>query len=94
MAPPAWLPPPPARLLLVTAHRRENFGPPLEAICRALADIARRYRGDAHIVYSVHLNPNVRGPVHELLGGTENISSCPPSTIPTSFTCWRAPISS
>ncbi|HXJ79467.1 MAG TPA: UDP-N-acetylglucosamine 2-epimerase (non-hydrolyzing) [Candidatus Methylomirabilis sp.] len=80
--PPAWLPPPPTRVVLVTAHRHENFGPPLEAICNALADIARRYRGEVHIVYSVHLNPNVRGPVHRVLGGAENVSLVPPLDYP------------
>jgi UDP-N-acetylglucosamine 2-epimerase (non-hydrolysing) len=80
--PPAWLPPPPTRVVLVTAHRHENFGPPLEAICTALAGIARRYRGDAHIVYSVHLNPNVREPVYRMLGGADNVSLVPPLDYP------------
>ena len=46
------------RLILVTAHRRENFGAPLEAICQALKKLAAR--GDVEIIYPVHLNPNVQ----------------------------------
>ncbi len=74
----AWVPPPSARLVLVTAHRHENFGPPLENICRALREIAERYRGGVHVAYSVHLNPNVRGPVYRLLTGVPNITLLPP----------------
>ena len=55
------------RLVLVTGHRRENFGPGFEAICRALAEIAD-VRSDVEILYPVHLNPNVREPVNRLLG--------------------------
>jgi UDP-N-acetylglucosamine 2-epimerase (non-hydrolysing) len=55
------------RLVLVTGHRRENFGPGVQAMCDALAELART-REDVEIVYPVHLNPNVRGPVHERLG--------------------------
>jgi UDP-N-acetylglucosamine 2-epimerase (non-hydrolysing) len=54
------------RIILVTAHRRENFGGPLEAICRALEEIASR--GDTTIVYPVHMNPNVRHAVSRLEG--------------------------
>jgi UDP-N-acetylglucosamine 2-epimerase (non-hydrolysing) len=53
------------RLILVTGHRRENFGDGFEAICHALADLAARE--DVEIVYPVHLNPNVREPVNRLL---------------------------
>jgi UDP-N-acetylglucosamine 2-epimerase (non-hydrolysing) len=66
------------RNLLVTAHRRENFGAPLENICLALRDIAVRYDGRVHIVYPAHLNPNVWGPVHRLLGNVPNITLTPP----------------
>jgi UDP-N-acetylglucosamine 2-epimerase (non-hydrolysing) len=55
------------RILLVTAHRRENFGTPLEEICLALREIAAR-RDDVVIVYPVHPNPNVCGPVRRILG--------------------------
>jgi len=69
--------PHPARaLLLVTAHRRESFGTPLEDICAALKDLAAR--GDVEIVYPVHLNPNVREPVNRLLGNVPHITLLPP----------------
>lgn len=57
---------PKPRLILVTAHRRENFGRPLENICLALKEIARLHP-DVEIFYPVHRNPNVRGPVYGLL---------------------------
>lgn len=63
-------------LILVTAHRRENFGKPLENICEALRQLASR--GDVEIVYPVHLNPNVQEPVHRLLGGVAHITLLPP----------------
>jgi UDP-N-acetylglucosamine 2-epimerase (non-hydrolysing) len=56
------------RIVLITGHRRENFGRGFEAICKAIADLAGRFR-DVHFVYPVHLNPNVREPVMRLLGG-------------------------
>lgn len=62
---------PARRLILVTGHRRENFGAGLERICRALATLARR--PDVQILYPVHLNPNVQDPVRRLLSGTDNI---------------------
>ena len=64
------------RLILVTAHRRENFGEPMEEICRALLELAGR--GDVEIVYPVHLNPNVQEPVNRLLAGREHITLLPP----------------
>lgn len=66
------------RLILVTAHRRENFGAPLANICRALVKIAYQYRDDVRIVYPVHFNPNVFHPVHEMLDGVPNISLIEP----------------
>lgn len=59
------------RLVLVTGHRRENFGAGFENICAALAALADR--GDIQIVYPVHLNPNVREPVNRLLNGKIDI---------------------
>jgi UDP-N-acetylglucosamine 2-epimerase (non-hydrolysing) len=56
------------RILLVTAHRRESFGEPLRRICRGLKMVADRYAGRAMVVYPVHPNPNVSGPVHRMLG--------------------------
>ena len=64
------------RLILVTAHRRENFGRPMEDICHALIELARL--GDVEIVYPVHLNPNVQEPVNRLLKGVEHITLLPP----------------
>lgn len=66
------------RLILVTAHRRENFGLPLEHICLALKDIATYYGDRVCIAYPVHLNPNVWEPVHRLLGDMPNIILTPP----------------
>ncbi len=60
------------RIILVTGHRRENHGEGLINICSALKDIALNYP-DLQIIYPVHLNPNVVGPVNELLSGVENI---------------------
>jgi len=65
-------------LILVTAHRRENLGAPLENICLALQDIAARYDGRVRIVYAVHLNPNVWGPVHRLLSDVPYVTLMPP----------------
>jgi UDP-N-acetylglucosamine 2-epimerase (non-hydrolysing) len=67
---------PSRRLLVVTAHRRENHGAPLEAICQALVRLARR--GDVQIVYPVHRNPNIAGPVEQRLGSEPGILLCDP----------------
>jgi UDP-N-acetylglucosamine 2-epimerase (non-hydrolysing) len=64
------------RLILVTAHRRESFGPGFERICRALAALARRR--DVHIVYPVHPNPNVQDPVNRHLRGIANVQLVDP----------------
>lgn len=60
------------RIILVTGHRRENFGPGFEDICLGLRDIATRYP-DVQIVYPVHLNPNVGEPVYRIVSGIGNI---------------------
>lgn len=57
---------PEKKMILVTGHRRENFGEGFEQICRALKLLSER--GDVEVVYPVHLNPNVREPVNRLLG--------------------------
>lgn len=67
---------PDRKLLLVTGHRRENFGGGFRGICAALAALAAR--ADLDIVYPVHLNPAVRGPVHALLGNLPNLRLIPP----------------
>ncbi len=65
------------RLVLITAHRRENFGKPLENICMAVRHLAQTY-ADIRFVYPVHLNPNVQEPAHRLLGDMANVSLLPP----------------
>lgn len=64
------------KLILITAHRRENFGQPIEDICHALKELAAR--GDVEIIYPVHLNPNVQEPVNRILKGIESITLLPP----------------
>ena len=64
------------RLILVTAHRRENFGKSLENICHALKELAAR--GDVEIVDPVHLNPNVQEPFNRILKGTPHVTLLPP----------------
>lgn len=65
-------------LILVTAHRRENFGEPLENICSALRHLSDVYGENIRIVYPVHLNPNVQEPVYRMLGGIPNVYLFPP----------------
>ena len=65
------------KLILVTGHRRENFGQGFEDICLALANIAQK-NPEIQIVYPVHLNPNVQKPVNELLSGIDNIKLIEP----------------
>lgn len=62
------------KLILVTGHRRENFGEGFQNICHALADVAERHP-DVEILYPVHLNPNVRQPVNDILAarGLSNV---------------------
>jgi UDP-N-acetylglucosamine 2-epimerase (non-hydrolysing) len=62
---------PKKRLIVVTAHRRESFGPGFERICRALARLAQR--DDVQLVYPVHRNPNVLDPVNRILQGQANV---------------------
>ncbi|MCZ7585891.1 MAG: UDP-N-acetylglucosamine 2-epimerase (non-hydrolyzing) [Deltaproteobacteria bacterium] len=62
----------PDRFVLVTAHRRESFGGPFRAMCEAMRDIAAHFP-DVALVYPVHLNPNVRQPVGEILDGVSNV---------------------
>ena len=61
------------QIILVTAHRRENFGGPMARIFQALRTIADEYSGRAYLIYPVHLNPNVQEPAHRLLGDVPNI---------------------
>jgi UDP-N-acetylglucosamine 2-epimerase (non-hydrolysing) len=63
---------PEARLVLITGHRRENFGDGFERICSAIGTLADRYPG-VDFLYPVHLNPNVRAPVNRILQGRANV---------------------
>jgi UDP-N-acetylglucosamine 2-epimerase (non-hydrolysing) len=70
-------PNPGSGILLVTAHRRENFGAPIENICGALKRLAGKYPS-VRIIYPVHMNPNIHEPVHRILGGVGGIHLIPP----------------
>lgn len=67
------------RFVLITGHRRENFGGGFEQICAALQQLSETFPG-AHFVYPVHLNPNVRGPVNRLLADRSNVHLIEPLT--------------
>lgn len=69
------------KLVLVTGHRRENFGQGFIDICTALKEL-KVQNDDIQIIYPVHLNPNVKGIVHELLDGIENIHLINPLSYP------------
>lgn len=70
------------RILLVTGHRRENHGQGFNNICKALKEIAVK-NPDLEIIYPVHLNPNVLGPVTELLGNIKNVHLIKPLSYPS-----------
>ena len=65
------------RVILVTAHRRENWGKPLEDICKAIRQIVKEFK-DVEIAYPVHPNPNVTSTVNRLLGSRDRIQLMPP----------------
>lgn len=65
------------RLVLVTSHRRENFGQPFRNICQALHTLAKN-NPDVQFLYPVHPNPNVKDVAHEMLGSISNILLCDP----------------
>ena len=69
------------RMILVTGHRRENFGDGFQQICNALRTIALQ-QPDVHIVFPVHLNPNVRGPVNRILSNLPNLHLLEPLEYP------------
>jgi len=67
------------RLVLITAHRRESFGSPFREMCLAIRDLSRIFlRDGVHFVYPVHLIPNVRQPVQDILSGLSNVSLIEP----------------
>ena len=61
-----------SKIVLITGHRRENFGDGFIHICKAIKELAIKFP-DVHFIYPVHLNPNVRKPVNDLLSGVDNI---------------------
>ena len=65
------------RVVLVTAHRRENFGTPMASICAAVRDLAKRH-GELHFLFPVHPNPNVRRVVQAKLGELSRVTLCEP----------------
>lgn len=66
------------RLIVITAHRRENFGEPIREICRAIKDIALNNADSLELIYPVHLNPNIQAPAHEILDGIPNVTLLSP----------------
>jgi UDP-N-acetylglucosamine 2-epimerase (non-hydrolysing) len=71
---------PDIRVVLLTVHRRENFGQGLEAICQAVRQICLRYGDAIQIIYPLHPNPNVQKPVKQLLGSLSQVKLTPPLT--------------
>ena len=80
-----WKATPGRRMVLVTGHRRENFGEPFREFCLGLRDIAEAHP-EALLLYPVHLNPNVQVPVRELLANVPNIRLAPVADYPVFVT--------
>jgi UDP-N-acetylglucosamine 2-epimerase (non-hydrolysing) len=76
------------RLVLVTAHRRENFGAPFQQVCAALRQLADR--GDVEVLYPVHPNPNVRDVAYALLGGHPRVRLTEPLDYPDMVAAMQA----
>jgi UDP-N-acetylglucosamine 2-epimerase (non-hydrolysing) len=66
-----------SKFILITAHRRENFGLGIVEICKAIAGLAKEFTG-VHFIFPVHLNPNINKPVYSLLKDHKNIHLIPP----------------
>jgi len=66
------------RLVLITAHRRESFGKPLEDVCAAIRELAEHYGEQVHFIYPVHLNPNVQSTVRRILSDLPNVALLAP----------------
>jgi UDP-N-acetylglucosamine 2-epimerase (non-hydrolysing) len=66
------------RWVVVTAHRRESLGRPMELIFTMLRELAEEYQDDIHLIYPVHLNPRVQEPAHRILGGLPNLTLIDP----------------
>lgn len=69
------------KIILITGHRRENFGDGFEHICGAISELAEKYR-DVQFVYPMHFNPNVREPVNRILKGRNNVFLVEPLDYP------------
>ncbi len=69
------------RLILVTGHRRESFGPAFEQLCQALREVVEG-NPDTRLIYPVHLNPNVQEPVYRILGDVERVHLIDPLPYP------------
>lgn len=69
------------KIICVTAHRRENWGRPLQNICEALKDVANDYKDEIEILYPVHLNPLIQDTVRGILGGCSNIHLVDPLNV-------------
>jgi len=69
---------PKKKLVLVTTHRRESFGEPLQNTLKALVKLSEEFEAEIEIVLPVHQNPNVKGPIEKMLGGRPNIKLIPP----------------
>ncbi len=80
---------PARRMVLVTSHRRENFGAPFRAICRALRTLANR-NPDVQFLYPVHPNPNVRDVAHDMLSALPNFVLTEPLDYPPFVAAMRA----
>jgi len=70
------------KIILITGHRRESFGKPLEEMCMAVKTLAEKYASSVEIVYPVHLNPQVQEPVRRILENHENIHLIAPLEYP------------
>jgi UDP-N-acetylglucosamine 2-epimerase (non-hydrolysing) len=68
-------------MVLITAHRRENHGEGIRNLCSAIGQLADMFP-KIQYVYPVHMNPNIRGPVHEILSGRKNVHLIPPADYP------------
>ncbi|MEQ8244423.1 UDP-N-acetylglucosamine 2-epimerase (non-hydrolyzing) [Fulvivirga sp.] len=69
------------RIILITGHRRESFGPPFESMCKAMKEIALKY-SDVQLIYPMHMNPNIRDTVNSILKGIENVKLIEPLSYP------------
>lgn len=80
------------KLILITGHRRENFGNGFISMCIAIKDLTKKYP-NVDFVYPMHLNPNVRSPIHEVFGkdlsNLDNMFSLSHSNMSHSYILWK-----